>query len=543
MVPIVLRHLEHPNPKIRYAALHCIGQISDVMTEEFQETYGAEVLPALIKVLEDPVPRVSAHCCSAITNFMDGCSEELAFAHMTELSQKLGVHMRQGISIQKENSVTAFASSAVAIKEKFDPHFGETLQLLLACLNENPQPEYRQFRAQVIEAITLISSAVTYEVFKPQSDAIIRSMIMIQQSNLEQNDPQRSYLLSAWQRICLVMKTDFTPYLAEILPSILTMASLKPEMGIEGKGAADLADVMNEIKPDGSDSKKVNIMTDEIEEKDTAIQMLIVFIEELGAGCAQYIEQVSTILLGLTQFYASDNIRNSSAGALPSLIKCAKEAAPDNVAQIHEMAKAYSNNLIEAMEGETETDCLICQAQAIKEIIEESGENLLQPASVDAFADKVFGFIQQSENRIQDNTKYEKENLEGDEEDKLDEEDLAVLKEENKNENELQVALAEIFGILFKTHKAHCSNLVQKLISTVLPEVAKSDTKQKQKFLLFILDDMIEFLGPDFLGPVYPQIVTQICGYTKSKYSAIRQASVYGIGMIAQHGGSHFMTQ
>jgi len=228
-------------------------------------------------------------------------------------------------------------------------------------LNENPQPEYRQFRAQVIEAITLISSAVSYEVFKPESEAIIRSMIMIQQSNLDQQDPQRSYLLSAWQRICLVMKTDFTPYLADILPSILTMASLKPEMGIEGKGAADLENVLNEIGP-GQDGKKVNIMTDEIEEKDTAIQMLIVFIEELGAGCAQYIDQVSQILLGLTQFYASDNIRNSSAGALPSLIKCAKEAQPDNIATIHEMAKAYSNNLIEAMEAETETDCLICQA-------------------------------------------------------------------------------------------------------------------------------------------------------------------------------------
>ena len=46
------------------------------MTEEFQETYGDSVLPALIKLLEDPVPRVSAHCCSAITNFMDGATEE-----------------------------------------------------------------------------------------------------------------------------------------------------------------------------------------------------------------------------------------------------------------------------------------------------------------------------------------------------------------------------------------------------------------------------------------------------------------------------------
>ena len=35
MVPIVVEHLQHQCPKIRYAALHCIGQISDDMTEEF----------------------------------------------------------------------------------------------------------------------------------------------------------------------------------------------------------------------------------------------------------------------------------------------------------------------------------------------------------------------------------------------------------------------------------------------------------------------------------------------------------------------------
>ena len=70
--------------------------------------------------------------------------------------------------------------------------------------------------------------------------------------------------------------------------------------------------------------KKANIMTDEIEEKDSAIQMLIVFIEELGVGFAPYIEEVAKIFLALTQFYASDNIRVSSAQALPSLVKCFK---------------------------------------------------------------------------------------------------------------------------------------------------------------------------------------------------------------------------
>lgn len=195
----------------------------------------------------------------------------------------------------------------------------------------------------------------------PRSDEIIQSMIFIQQSNLDANDPQRSYLLTAWQRICLIMKQDFCQYLPKILPSILSMASLKAEMGIEGQGAADISDVLQEMAPkDGADKKKANIMTDEIEEKDTAIQMLVVFIEELGAGFAQYIEQSSEIFLGLTQFYASDNIRNSSAAALASLIKCANEAQPENKAAIHELAKKFSNNIVEAMDCETETECLIC---------------------------------------------------------------------------------------------------------------------------------------------------------------------------------------
>jgi len=44
---------------------------------------------------------------------------------------------------------------------------------------------------------------------------------------------------------------------------------------------------------------------------------------------------------------------------------------------------------------------------------------------------------------------------------------------------------------------------VQVLQTTVLPAVEADGSKQKQKFLLFILDDMVEFLGPDFLGPAY----------------------------------------
>ena len=48
MIPVLLQHLQHPNPKIRYASLHCIGQISDDMPDNFQKAFHKEVMPALI---------------------------------------------------------------------------------------------------------------------------------------------------------------------------------------------------------------------------------------------------------------------------------------------------------------------------------------------------------------------------------------------------------------------------------------------------------------------------------------------------------------
>ncbi|MFN7881080.1 MAG: hypothetical protein ACK5NI_01160 [bacterium] len=45
------------------------------------------------------MPRVSAHCCSAITNFMDGATEELVLPYMADISIKLGILMKNGISI------------------------------------------------------------------------------------------------------------------------------------------------------------------------------------------------------------------------------------------------------------------------------------------------------------------------------------------------------------------------------------------------------------------------------------------------------------
>jgi len=126
----------------------------------------------------------------------------------------------------------------------------------------------------VIEAITIIASSVGADTFKPYSPQVIKAMCEVQNTQLDSKDPQRTYLLSAWQRICLLLGQDFAPYLPEVIPGIFQMASLTPSMGIQGQeNMGDLTDMLSEVKPatDDDKKKKVNINTDEIEEKDVGI--------------------------------------------------------------------------------------------------------------------------------------------------------------------------------------------------------------------------------------------------------------------------------
>ena len=165
MLEQVVAHLEHPNPKVRFAAVHCIGQMSDDMSKKFQGKFGDDLLPHIIKVLDDTVPRVSGHMCSALSNFCEGSTDEQLFPHLDILSKSLANLMQNGISLQKEHSVSAFATMVVQIKEKFDPYFAESIKLLLTCFNSHGEPVYKQFRAQIIEAVSLISSTCSREVF------------------------------------------------------------------------------------------------------------------------------------------------------------------------------------------------------------------------------------------------------------------------------------------------------------------------------------------------------------------------------------------
>jgi hypothetical protein len=314
--------------------------------------------------------------------------------------------IKNGISIIKENAVTTLATTAERNEAEFAPYFAETLQFLIGFLNEFSSSAYKQFRGQTIEGITLICAAVGEETFKPLADDVIKVLLHVQNNQLDTQDCQRIYLLSSWQRICLLMKEDFAPYLKDVIPPILKMASLQPSMGVSGGDhLAKLVDVLSEVIPnkegeaeDGE--KKVNVHTDEIDEKDTALQMLAVIIEECGAGFAPYIEEASTIITAMLDFGNNDNIRSSAADTLPYMVKSAKAANIDQTS-LFNMCKKYVTDVSKAIAVEWETEVKISQINALKDILDEAGPGFYGQEEVDGLSTSVIGLVDKSLERIE----------------------------------------------------------------------------------------------------------------------------------------------
>lgn len=82
------------------------------------------------------------------------------------------------------------------------------------------------------------------------------------------------------------------------------------------------------------------------------------------------------------------------------------------------------------------------------------------------------------------------------------------MDEENEDEDSLYVALGDLMGILFKTHKELTLSIVYELYRNVLSfALQENQSEQMHKFAIFVIDDMIEFLGIELIPDIWPNLL------------------------------------
>lgn len=198
--------------------------------------------------------------------------------------------------------------------------------------------------------------------FKPVAQKLIDLMINMQQSQFEQTDPQKTYILAGWQRLCLVYGKELGSYLDRILPSLFAL--VENVINTELKMVANPVVDEDKKEEDAAD----NINTFETEEAEVAISMLNVFIEQLKELYAPYVEKTVQLLCTIIQDHPNDDVKEEACKCLPNLISAIKTS---NQPVAIQLARHFMATLVTTVEREFDTDIMIVELETLKSVIEE----------------------------------------------------------------------------------------------------------------------------------------------------------------------------
>ncbi|XP_057956475.1 uncharacterized protein LOC131149758 [Malania oleifera] len=540
VVSMVLNSFQDPHPRVRWAAINAIGQLSTDLGPDLQVQYHQSVLPALASAMDDfQNPRVQAHAASAVLNFSENCTPDILTPYLDGIVSKLLVLLQNGKQMVQEGALTALASVADSSQEHFQKYYDAVMPYLKAILINATDKSNRMLRAKAMECISLVGMAVGKDKFRDDAKQVMEVLMSLQGSQMEADDPTTSYMLQAWARLCKCLGQDFLPYMSVVMPPLLQSAQLKPDVTIT---SADSDNDIEESDDEGMETitlgdKRIGIKTSVLEEKATACNMLCCYADELKEGFYPWIDQVAPTLVPLLKFYFHEEVRKAAVSAMPELLRSAKLAVEKGLAQgrnesyIKQLSDYIVPALVEALHKEPDTEICASMLDALNECLQISGP-LLDENQVRSIVDEIKQVITASSSRKGERAERAKA-------EDFDAEEGELLKEENEQEEEVFDQVGEILGTLIKTFKASFLPFFDELSSYLTPMWGKDKTAEERRIAICIFDDVAEQCRETALKyyDMYLPFLLEACN---DENADVRQAAVYGLGVCAEFGGSVF---
>ncbi|KAF3907148.1 Importin-5 [Orbilia brochopaga] len=530
VLELVVPSLKDEHPRVKWAGCNAIGQMSTDFAGVMQGKYHAVVMDNIIPVLSSPEPRVQSHAAAALVNFCEEAEKEVLEPYLDRLLSALLQLLRNPKRYVQEQALSTIATIADSAEQAFARYYDVLMPLLFSALRQEQTKDTRLLRAKAMECATLITLAVGKEKVGKDAVELVQILGTIQQNVTEPDDPQGQYLLHCWGRMCRVMGTDFLPYLPAVMPPLLELASAKADV--------QLMDDKDEVEQMGQEDgwelvpvrgKYIGIKTSVLDEKHMAIELLVVYAQQLEAAFDPYVPRVlEQIALPGLSFFFHDPVRTASARCIPQLLNAVKKAHGQTS---HNMVTIWGptvNKILEVMNTEPAVDTLAEIYSCFYECVEVVGPNCLSDQHLMAFAKACETTLQDYLKRVEARTE-EMESLEEGEE--LSEDTLFAIEDDQTLLADMNKAFHNVFKsvtVRFLPHFETLAALAQQFMTS-------RDAGDRQ-WALCIVDDCIEFCGPEsyryrnyFLEPLMKSL--------QDDNPAIRQAAAYGIGIAAKSGG------
>ncbi|XP_072034276.1 importin-5-like [Amphiura filiformis] len=541
VVDTVLPFLSDPHPRVRYASCNALGQMATDFAPTLEKKFHAKIVPGLIQVLDDNEhPRVQAHAGAALVNFSEDCPKSLLLPYLDQILGKLkviiGIKMQElvqnGTKLVLEQMVTTLAAVADTIEDKFCQYYEHFMPNLKYIVQNATSKEYRLLRGKTIECISLIGLAVGTEKFMQDANDVMQLLLKTQtdSSDMDDDDPQISYMISAWARMCKLLGKEFQQYLPVVMGPLLKTASLKPEVAL-----IDAEDAKNMDEDEGwqfvnlGEQQSFGIKTAGLEDKSTACQMLVCYARELKESFADYTEQVVRIMVPLLKFYFHDVVRYTAAESLPLLLECAKIKGEEYLAQM--WAYIYPE-IVKAIQTEPEVDILQQHMESFAKCIEFLGGECLNNDQMQEVAKTIHEMLEQHFKRQSERQEQRKDE---DYDDVVEEN----LQDEDDDDVYILSKVSDVIHAILGTQGDVGLPMFEQLLPLLVKLLAPERPYTDKQWGICIFDDLLEYCGPSAIK--YQEwFLAPLLQYVTDRSPDVRQAAAYGIGVMGQFGGPQF---
>ena len=247
LVEISIRYATDEHVRVRYSSLHCLGQFAADFQPTMQRKFQTQVLPVLgasLTHLNEGCERLQRLAVSALINMCNEHCDKATFMTFAKplLEGLFSLLTKSGPKTQSD-ILTAVAAIASVIEKNFihfyDVFMPLALEVLTAATPTQQQQQQQQstngvdsrkvLRGRAMECVGVIACAVGKERFMSHATVVMDILMKTYESGMTEDDPQKEFILPTLASLCQCIGSDFVPYMARIMPSLIRSATYSEE--------------------------------------------------------------------------------------------------------------------------------------------------------------------------------------------------------------------------------------------------------------------------------------------------------------------------
>ena len=507
VLALVAQNAKDPNPRLRYACCHLLGQFADDLAIKFQENFHKAYFEVTLPLLHDDVPRVVAHCMASLTNFLENATKEQIAPHFELLYARLIGWLTNGICFVKEAALSALSALCEGAPELFEGALDTLMEIVFSIFKNAKAPIYKVLKGNAVECATILAKYSKPERFEKFAGPLVAEMTAIVREDItyDSADPQKSFLLSGFQRLALVMPEQLAPHLDAVMASLLAMAQGSLAEGDTASARTSLA-----------------------EEAELALQMMSSFLQNLPTHMPRFAEQIYTMMTLIIDRTFDPETRASALDVLGMLAKLHRHTPggstdPGVLRRI--VAKIWA-----VVEAEEDGEIVAEELRTLEKVLRHC-EGCFAEAELLQLYGKCKAEIQRSLER--------KARLAEDIDEEDESEDVENAQaEREETEEQVQLQVGNVIGAVFRSHGAMALPVFHQVVAELVTPALALPTGLK--FALFLIDDALEHLSALVPQQLLLFFLNALVSNASHKELSVRQACVFGIGVAALALGEAF---